>query len=150
NRVWWNLRTEQSKEVRLRTSPLFAPEIRMNADGWRPLPEGGRMTVLAPPETYTVKLSVDGQEFSKPLTILKDPNAGGTDSDVQKQTTMLMDLRRDLESAADMVNQIEVIRAQLDDLRNLVKDAAVKSAADDLDRKLTNIEDNLIHRKLTV
>jgi len=149
NRVWWNLRTEQSKEVRLRTSPLYAPEIRMNADGWRPLPEGGRLAVLAPPGTYTVKLSVDGQEFSKPLTILKDPNAGGTDSDVQKQTTMLMDLRRDLESAADMVNQIEVIRAQLDDLRNLVKDAAVKSAAAELDRKLTDIEDNLIQRKLT-
>jgi hypothetical protein len=24
NRVWWNLRTENSKEVRLRTSPIYA------------------------------------------------------------------------------------------------------------------------------
>src|SRR4030095_3724613 len=62
NRVWWNLRTEQSKEVRLRTSPAFAPEIRLTAEGWRPMPDGGggRMTILVPPGTYTVKLTVDG------------------------------------------------------------------------------------------
>ena len=80
NRVWWDLRTEQSKEVRLRTSPAYAPEVRLNAEGWRPLPEGGRMTLLVPPGTYTVKLTVDGQEFSQPLTVLKDPNAGGNDA----------------------------------------------------------------------
>jgi hypothetical protein len=94
NRVWWNLRTENSKEIRLRTSPLYAPEVRVNNEGWRPLPEGGRMTVLVPPGTYTVKLSVDGQELSEPLIILKDPNAGGTDADIQKQTAMLFDLRK--------------------------------------------------------
>jgi hypothetical protein len=149
NRVWWNLRTDQSKEVRLRTSPAYAPEVRVNAEGWRPLPEGGRMTILVPPGTYTVKLSVDGQEFSQPLTILKDPNAGGNDADIQKQTAMLLDLRKDLESAADMVNQIETIRAQLDDLRQLVRNADVKSAGDDLDKKLIAIEDDLIQRKYT-
>ncbi len=149
NRVWWNLRTENSKEVRLRTSPPYAPEIRLNAEGWRPLPEGGRMTVLVPPGAYTVKLSVDGQEFSQPLTVLKDPNAGGADADIQKQTAMLLDLRKDLESAADMVNQIELIRGQLDSLRQLVRDASVKAAADDLDKKLIDVEDNLIQRRLT-
>ncbi|MGZ8844304.1 MAG: WD40/YVTN/BNR-like repeat-containing protein, partial [Pyrinomonadaceae bacterium] len=149
NRVWWNLRTENSKEVRLRTSPPYAPEIRLNADGWRSLPEGGRMTVLVPPGSYTVKLSVDGQELSQPLTVLKDPNAGGADADIQKQTAMLFDLRKDLESAADMINQIELIRSQLDNLRQLVRDTSVKAAADDLDKKLTDIEDNLIQRRLT-
>ena len=126
NRVWWNLRNEQSKEVRLRTSPQYAPEIRVNAEGWRALPEGGRMTMLMPPGTYTVKLTVDG-----------------------KQTAMLMDLRKDLESAADMTNQIEIIRAQLNNLRQLVRDAALKTAADDLEKKLTDIEDKLIQRKFS-
>src|SRR5207253_3774768 len=97
--------------------------------------------------TYTVKLTVDGQEYSQTLTVLKDPNAGGSDADVQKQTAMLTDLRKDLESAADTTNQIEVIRAQLNDLRQLVRDASVKTAADDLEKKLTDIEDNLIQRK---
>jgi photosystem II stability/assembly factor-like uncharacterized protein len=150
NRVWWNLRSEQSKEVRLRTSPLYAPEIRVNAEGWRALPEGGRMNILMPPGTYTVKLSVDGQEVgSQPLKVLIDPNAGGSEADVQAQTATLMALRKDLESAADMTNQIEMIRGQLESLRQLVRDASVKSAADDLDKKLTDIEDNLIQRKFS-
>ncbi|HLQ45473.1 MAG TPA: hypothetical protein VK137_12130, partial [Planctomycetaceae bacterium] len=150
NRVWWDLRTEQSKEVRLRTSPLYAPEVRLNAEGWRPLPEGGRMTVLVPPGTYTVKLSVDGQELSQPLVVRKDPNAGGNDADVQKQTAMLFELRKDLESAADMVNQIESVRGQLENLKALLRgNADVRTAADDLDKKLTDIEDNLIQRKFT-
>jgi photosystem II stability/assembly factor-like uncharacterized protein len=150
NRVWWDLRTEQSKEVRLRTSPLYAPEVRLNAEGWRPLPEGGRMNVLVPPGTYTVKLSVDGQELSQPLVVRKDPNSGSSEEDVQKQTAMLFELRKDLESAADMVNQIESIRGQLENLKGLLRgNADVRTAADDLDKKLTDIEDNLIQRKFT-
>jgi photosystem II stability/assembly factor-like uncharacterized protein len=150
NRVWWNLRTDQSKEVRLRTAPAYAPEVRLNAEGWRPLPEGGRLTILVPPGTYTVKLTVDGQDYSQTLTVLKDPNAGGNDADIQKLTTMLYELRKDLESAADMVNQIEVIRGQLDGLRAMLRgNADVKSASDDLDKKLIDIEDNLIQRKYT-
>ena len=148
NRVWWNLRNENSKEVRLRTAPAYAPEIRVNAEGWRPLPEGGRMTVLMPPGSYTVKLTVDGQEVgSQPLKVMLDPNSGGTEADVQKQTAMLMELRKDLESAGDMVNRIEIIRGQLASMRQVVTDASVKSSADDLDKKLTDIEDNLIQRK---
>ncbi len=149
NRVWWDLRTEQSREVRLRTSPAYAPEVRVGPEGWRPLPEGGRMSLLVPPGTYAVKLSIDGQEFSQPLTVLKDPNVAGNDSDIQKQAAMLSDLRKDLETAAGMVNQIESIRGQLDSLRSLVKNTEVKAAADDLDKKLIDIEDNLIQRKIT-
>jgi photosystem II stability/assembly factor-like uncharacterized protein len=150
NRVWWNLRNEQSKEVRLRTPPQYAPEIRVNAEGWRALPEGGRMNILMPPGTYTVKLSVDGQEVgSQPLKVLIDPNAGGSEADIQAQTAMLTSLRKDLESAADMTNQIEMIRGQLESLRQIVRDASVKSAADDLEKKLTDIEDNLIQRKFS-
>jgi len=103
--------------------------------------------MLTPPGTYTVKLTVDGQDYSQTLTVLKDPNAGGSDADIQKQTAMLMDLRKDLESAADMTNQIEIIRAQLSNLGQLVRDASVKTAGVDLEKKLTDIEDNLIQRK---
>jgi len=78
-----------------------------------------------------------------------DPNSGGSEADVQRQTAMLMDLRKDLESAADLVNRIEIIRGQLASMRQVVTDASVKSGADDLDKKLTDIEDNLIQRKFS-
>src|SRR6266498_116217 len=150
NRVTWDLRGEQSKEVKLRTSPAYAAEIRPGADGWRALPEGGRVSVLLPPGSYTVKLTVAGQELSQPLTILKDPNSSGSEQDVQQQTAMLFDLRKDLESVADVINQIEVIRSQLDTIKSLLQgDAAVKTASDDLDKKLIDVEDSLIQRRLT-
>jgi hypothetical protein len=56
---------------------------------------------------------------------------------------MMLELRADLESGAQMVNQIEFIRSQLE------KVTAAKSATDALDKKLTDIEDELIQRKLT-
>jgi BMFP domain-containing protein YqiC len=58
---------------------------------------------------------------------------------------MLLELRSDLESGARMVNQIEQIRSQLQRLDS----AAAKSAAEDLEKKLIDIEDDLIQLKLT-
>jgi hypothetical protein len=145
NRVVWNLEDEQTTEVRMRTSPAYAPEIKVGADGTRSAPGAPRMSILLPPGTYTVKLSAAGQELSQPLIVKKDPNSGGTEADINTQTTMLLELRNDLESASQMVNQIELIRSQL----NQLTATSVRPAADDLDKKLIDIEEELIQRKLT-
>lgn len=145
NRVVWNLEGEQTTEVRMRTSPAYAPEIKLDKDGTRSAPGAPRMSILLPPGTYTVKLSVAGQEFTQPLVIRKDPNSGGSEADIISQTTMMNELRRDLETGSGMVNQIEIIRSQL----NKLDSSTVKSAAEDLDRKLIEVEDELIQRKLT-
>ena len=188
NRVNWDLRGEPTKEVRLRTSPAYAPEIRNGAEGWRLAPDGGRMSVLLPPGTYTVKLLIgDGesqqsrQTLTQQLIVVKDPNSEGTEADINAQVALLFELRKDLETAADMVNQIEVIRSQLAGITALLDPggastgtagvspatsaqreaqsappasaggdyAAIKRAADDLDKKLIDVEENLIQRKLT-
>jgi photosystem II stability/assembly factor-like uncharacterized protein len=177
NRVTWDLRGEQTKEVRLRMSPAYAPEIRNGPDGWRLAPDGGRMSVLMPPGTYTVKLLVGGAEsggLSQQLIVRKDPNSEGTEADINAQLALLFELRKDLENAADMVNQIEVVRSQLAGITSLLDAgsapagtagvspsepgaattgsgdyAAIKRAATDLDKKLTDVEDNLIQRRLT-
>ncbi|MGH9928567.1 MAG: sialidase, partial [Pyrinomonadaceae bacterium] len=186
NRVTWDLRGEQTKEVRLRTSPAYAPEIGNGKEGWRLAPDGARMSVLMSPGTYTVKLTVGGAEattLSQQLIVRKDPNSEGTEADINTQLALLFDLRKDLESAADMVNQIEVIRSQLAGITALLDPgtagvppasvenagilpaddrsssptvregsadyAAIKKAADELDKKLIDVEDNLIQRKLT-
>ena len=62
-----------------------------------------------------------------------------------------MQLRKDLDSAAEMVNQIEFIRAQIYQLTAALGTdaAATKTAADELDKKLIDIEESLIQRRLT-
>lgn len=153
NRVMWNLEGEQTTEVRMRTSPAYAPEIKVGPDGTRNAPGAPRMSILLPPGTYTVKLSVGGQEFAQPLVVRRDPNSGGSEADITAQTAMMLELRKDIESGSGMVNQIEFIRSQLYQLTPTLDatpaSSSVKSAADDLDKRLIEIEENLIQRKLT-
>ncbi|MEK6281457.1 MAG: sialidase [Acidobacteriota bacterium] len=113
NRTTWDLRGEPTREVRMRTSPAYAPEITVGADGTRPALGAARMSVLLPPGNYTVRLSVGSLEASQPLVVRKDPNSSGTEADIETQLTMLLDLRSDVDKTAEMVNQIEVIRSQL-------------------------------------
>ena len=129
----------------MRTSPEYAPEIKVGTDGTRSAPGAPRMSILFPPGTYTVKLSVAGRELSQPLIVKKDPNSGGAEADINSQNMMMLELRNDLESGSKMVNQIEFIRSQLLQLSG----TPVKSAAEALDKKLIDIEENLIQRKLT-
>ncbi|MGH9972045.1 MAG: sialidase [Pyrinomonadaceae bacterium] len=171
NRVTWDLRGELTKEVRMRTSPAYALEITVGPEGWRTAPGAPRMSVLFPPGTYTVKLVAGGQEYSQPLVVKKDPNSAGTEAEIAAQIEMLFELRKDLESAGDMVNQIELIRSQLYTIGSLLSEpgaaaaggssptvregsaassgASIKTAADALDKKLIDIEEDLIQRKLT-
>jgi photosystem II stability/assembly factor-like uncharacterized protein len=153
NRVTWNLEGELTTEVRLRTTPAYAPEIKVGPDGTRSAPGTGRISILMPPGTYNVKLSAAGQELSQPLVIKKDPNSGGTEADITTQTAMMLELRQDMETGSKMVNQIEFIRAQLLQLTTTLNTSSdsvsVKSAAEELDKKLIDIEEELIQRKLT-
>ena len=145
NRITWNLEGEQTTEVRMRTSPEYAPDIKLGPDGTRNAPGAGRASILLPPGNYTVKLLVAGQELSQPLIVKKDPNSGGTDADIAAQNAMMLELWKDIDTAARMINQIEVLRSQLEK----VDVPAVKSAVDGFDKKLIEIEETLIQRKLT-
>ena len=145
NRITWNLEGEQTTEVRMRTSPEYAPDIKLGPDGTRNAPGAGRASILLPPGNYSVKLLVAGQELSQPLIVKKDPNSGGTDADIAAQNAMMLELWKDIDTAARMINQIEVLRSQLEK----VDVPAVKSAVDGFDKKLIEIQENLIQRKLT-
>jgi hypothetical protein len=60
---------------------------------------------------------------------------------------MMQELWTDLDNGSRMLNQIEFIRSQL--LKLTSAPAPVKSAAEDIDKKLIDIEENLVQRKLT-
>jgi photosystem II stability/assembly factor-like uncharacterized protein len=158
NRVSWDLRFEPSKQALLRTSPTGAPEVRVGPEGTRTAPGIGRMSILAPPGNYTVKLAIAGQEFSQPLKVLKDPNSPGSEQDIVAQTQFLQTLQRDVDLAVDMINQIEVVRAQLQQLGGLVaasNDPNVKASdelrmsADSLEKQFSAVEGQLHQLRLT-
>jgi hypothetical protein len=153
NRVWWDLRFEQTKQIRLRTAPDNAPEITLNAQGWRAASGAPRISVLAPPGTYTVKLTVDGKDYSQPLKVLKDPHSNGTEGDIQVQTKLISSLTGVMDNMADAVNEIESLRAQLLDLKSAMgtneSDAPVRAAADALNAKLVEIEGKVIQLQET-
>jgi hypothetical protein len=151
NRIHWDLRGEPSDPIRMRTSPLApAPHVRLGPDGTRP-PAGGGATIsiLMPPGTYTVKLRAGGRELTQPLTVRKDPNTAGTEADIEAQTRVLTELRRDLNTAVGLVNRAELVRGQLQGLSRVVGEAEVRKAGEALDRKIADFEMTLIDLRLT-
>jgi len=99
---------------------------------------------LAPPGIYTVKLAVGDKEYSKNLTVIKDPHSSGTEADILEQTKILLEISRNIDSVADMINQIEWVRKQLGDLKNMLKEnegfEPVIKAGDELDQKFIAVE----------
>ncbi|HKW89620.1 MAG TPA: hypothetical protein VJN21_12790 [Candidatus Acidoferrales bacterium] len=153
NRMWWDLRFDPSKEIHLRTSPLYAPEVKVGPEGWRPAPAVGPISLLAPPGTYTVKLTAGGHEYTQKLNVLKDPHSGGTVADIETQTKLVVALQDDMNAMAEDVNQIESVRVQLGNLEAQLGDnenaKAIRTAADDLNSKLMGVEGNLLQLKAT-
>ncbi|PYU37462.1 MAG: hypothetical protein DMG53_28235, partial [Acidobacteria bacterium] len=153
NRVWWDLRSDRSTEIRLRTTPLYAPDVPLGPEGWRKPPAVGRMAVLALPGTYTVTLNVGEEKFTQKLTVLKDPHTAGSGIDIQAQTREQTALYDEMNALAATVNQIESLRAQLVALgKELGTDDTskpVRKATDDLGEKLAGIEGTLLQLKLT-
>ncbi|HEY9478685.1 MAG TPA: hypothetical protein VIP79_01290 [Gemmatimonadaceae bacterium] len=148
NRIYWDLRYEPSREVRLHTSPMYADYIVPGPEG-RVAPGTGTLDILAPPGDYTVKLDAGGVEETQKLVVLKDPNSGGSEADIASQTRALFGIRDDLNAAADAVHRIEAARVQLGTLEKTVEDSVVKNAAAALQKKYIDLEMNLVDLRLT-
>jgi photosystem II stability/assembly factor-like uncharacterized protein len=155
NRVWWDLRGDPTKDFKLRTSPLYAPEFKVGPDGTRKFPTAAPMSVLVPPGSYTVKLTVDGKDAGppQPVVVKKDPNTTGTEADIQAQTKLLLEIRDNMNVVTDLINQAEVVRAQLAHQQELAGDdeagKAIKAKAADLDKKIVAIESHLFNMTST-
>jgi len=148
NRVHWDLRGTLSSEVRLLTSPMYAPHIVPGPEG-RTAPGTGRLSILHPPGSYTVRLTVDGSAQTRPLEVRKDPNSGGTEADIAAQVAVVSGLREELNTAAAAVGRIESARVQLEALPRLTSDTAMRRAAAEMNRKLIDLEMNLVDLRQT-
>lgn len=152
HRVWWDLLGERTKEARIRTSPQYAPQIVVGAEG-RPAPAVQRYQMLLAPGTYTVRLTAAGRTESQPLEIRKDPATSGTLEDIRSQIALASEIHTDINSAVDMINNLELVRGQLVTLKSfLASDTTakdVREAADSLDKKLAAVEGKLHQMRVT-
>jgi hypothetical protein len=96
-----------------------------------------------------VKLSAGGRELTQPILVRKDPHSAGTEADIEAQTNVLVELRRDLNTAVSLLNRIELVRAQIESLGRVVSDADVTKAGAALNQKLIDLEMQLIDLRLT-
>ena len=98
-------------------------------------------------------LQVNEKTLTQPLEVLKDPNSEGTAADIRVQTAMLEEIREDMNAAADAINRIELLRRQLEDLKDVVADRddseELGSDADSLIEALVAVEENLIQLRVT-
>ena len=163
HRVSWDLRHDPTTEVRLRTKPDERPDWRMPAEGWRPLPDGGRLSLLAAPGVYRLELSLpgdageDGDEgealSTAALEVLLDPDAPASADDLAAQNELLFAIRDAIERAASILNGAEDLRSQLPALQERLEDddafgdAAEQATA--LDDELRQIEGAFFDPRLT-
>jgi hypothetical protein len=120
NRAWWDLRYDAPLAAKLRVPPPAHAHVRVN--GSRPLVTwdldivGGQVGPLVAPGTYTVAATIGRDTISAPVRVLRDPNTTATDADIASQLAESLDLRRDMNTVVDMIDQSEWVRKQLADL----------------------------------
>ena len=146
NRIWWDLRWDNTEEIRLWTPTVGHEHAGVGSKGWRRFPLGRfQRGPLVEPGVYNVKLAVGGREFTRELTVLKDPNTAGTEADIQEQTALLLEIHGMTNAVAGLINRAELVRKQLADLGIVLEKheeaGPVLEAARALDKKIIAFED---------
>jgi photosystem II stability/assembly factor-like uncharacterized protein len=134
NRFVWDLHYEEARRV----PGYYLWEYGSGARG-----------PVALPGQYQVRLTVGTETQVAPFELKLDPRVNVSPADLAQQFNMLSQLREELNSVYDAVNQIQDVRLQLSGLkRRLPENASTKSialSADDLEKKLVAVRDSLIN-----
>jgi hypothetical protein len=99
---------------------------------------------LAPPGTYQVRLTANGQTRTRSLVVKKDPRlAGVTEDDLAKQFDLAIKVRDKTSEANEMVILIRDIKKQIKDRSDKAQDKKITEAGDMLARKLGAVEEDV-------
>ncbi|MBI3567171.1 MAG: sialidase [Gemmatimonadetes bacterium] len=158
NRVWWDLRGESTREARIRVSPYLSPWMKVEASG-KPAPGVGRMSLLLPAGTYTVRLAAVGKTLTQPLVVLADPNSHASPDALKAQETLARAIMSDIDSTVATIDRVELARSQLVAAKAALtsgekdaakdKDADLRAAADSLDERIAGLEEKLFQIRVT-
>jgi len=103
NRTNWDLRYD--------APPAFSHSFEINANPGLtpPSPEGP----LAPPGTYTVRLTVNGRSYTQPLTVRNDPRSPATPAAVAAQHALLMKIYGGIKSSRQAYQAADALRKSM-------------------------------------
>jgi photosystem II stability/assembly factor-like uncharacterized protein len=134
NRFVWDMRTEAA--TRVPGAILWAGQI---------------IGPLIPPGKYQARLTVNGKSQTVPFELQADPRIHISQADFEKQYELATKIRERLTQVNETVNRIRDYRAQLQTLRRRMaqnpQGRPVFAAADDLDKKMTAVEEELLQVK---
>jgi photosystem II stability/assembly factor-like uncharacterized protein len=159
NRATWDLRYDSARPIALRTAPPDNPHIweeaRFRGAETRPISHWGIQGALAGPMVtpgkYTVKLTVNGQSYTQPLEIVRDPKTTGTDADLEATMKIGLKVRDDINAASDMVNRIEFLRKQLQEAAKSLRGDRAKAetlkAVEAMDKRMEDVERRFVTRE---
>jgi photosystem II stability/assembly factor-like uncharacterized protein len=138
NRFVWDLHYEQANRV----PGYFLWEYNDGAKG-----------PLALPGNYQVRLTVNGKSLTAPFEVKIDPRVTTSQSDLEKQFKLQMDVREQLNRVYYAVNQIQDVREQLNWLKKRLvpgdSSKALFDGASALDAKLIAVRDPMINFKIS-
>jgi photosystem II stability/assembly factor-like uncharacterized protein len=168
NRVEWDMHYDRPTPVALRTAapenPHIWDEARFRGAESRPIThwgiEGAEVGPFAAPGKYTIKLTLDGQSYTQPVTLVKDPRAPGSDADLESTLKAQLRIRDDINATSNMVNHLEWTRKQLAIVEQMLKSeeeqdkakgnkentksADLLKSVDDMNKKLQSVEYKLV------
>jgi len=108
--------------------------------------------VKAPPGTYQVRLSVDGDTRAQSFEVLKDPRLEQvTQQDFLEQFRLAIAIRDTLNQVYDAIRQTQAVREQVAAAQERVEDAGLadefEGMADSIATDLTTVEETLTQTK---
>jgi len=106
---------------------------------------------MAVPDKYTGRLTVNGRSYSVDFEILIDPRMGSSVLQLRRQFELLIKIRDKVSLAHDSVNQLRMIKTDLEDLKKKAETVArrrnLMNKIDDVFNKLSGIEANILQVK---
>ncbi len=104
------------------------------------------------PGNYTLKLTVAGKSYTAPVEVKLDPRVKTSMADLEKQLDLATKINEAVSRDHATVNQIHGLREQLTALKKRLKEQKkgenVVQAADELDKKMTAVEEELYQPKM--
>jgi photosystem II stability/assembly factor-like uncharacterized protein len=96
-----------------------------------------------PPGTYQVKLTVDSQSFTEPLTVTRNKWSVATDAELQAQYALASDIRDKVNEANQAIVNIRRMKKTIQDDQQKSQNADVKALGDEFIKQLSAVEETI-------